>query len=191
MNGVSPISLDKLSLRAQLRAARDAFVAEPHVAIAPPADWLARLRPGLCVASYLPLGSEADPAPLVAAAREAGCDLALPRTTTRAAPIGFHRWDENTVIETGSFGLRQPSADSPVVRPDIVLVPLVGFDSACNRLGQGAGHYDRALERLPDAATLGVAWSVQQVAALPVDPWDRPLDMIVTETACFHRSRAA
>lgn len=188
MNTAPPPIPDKRVLRARLRAARDAFVAGGPPPIRPPAALLQRLRPGLTVASYLPLGSEADPALLAEAALAAGCTLALPRTTTRAAPIAFHRFAAGDPIETGPFGLRQPAADAPVVRPDIVLVPLVGFDGACNRLGQGAGHYDRALSGLPDAWPLGVAWSVQQVPALPVDPWDRPLAGIVTETGFLERT---
>jgi 5-formyltetrahydrofolate cyclo-ligase len=188
LNPAPPPIPDKRALRARLRAVRDAFVAGDPPPIAAPAAFLARLRPGQIVASYLPLGSEADPLLLARAAIEAGCTLALPRTTTREAPIAFHAFGEGEPIETGPFGLCQPHANAPVVRPDILLVPLVGFDSACNRLGQGAGHYDRALAALPDAWPLGIAWDVQRVAALPVDPWDRPLAGIVTETEYLERT---
>lgn len=173
-----------------MRAARDAFVANGVPALAPPPAYLGALTPGLIVATYLPLGSEADPIDLVHAAREAGCVLALPRTLNRETPISFHRWDADTTVEAGPYGLRQPTADAPLVSPDIVLVPLVAFDAACNRLGQGAGHYDRALAALPGVRTLGVAWSVQQLGTLPVDPWDQPLDAIVTEREFFERRRA-
>lgn len=188
MNPAPPPSPDKRALRARLRAARDAFVAGGPPPITPPAAYLARLRPGLIVASYLALGSEADPMLLAQAAVEAGCTLALPRTTLREAPIAFHAFAKGAAIETGPFGLRQPHADTPIVRPDILLVPLVGFDGACNRLGQGAGHYDRALTGLPDAWPIGIAWDVQRVAVLPVDPWDRPLAGIVTETGLLERT---
>lgn len=189
MNPAPPLPTpDKRVLRARLRAARDAFVAGGPPPIRPPAALLERLRPGMIVASYLPLGSEADPALLADATTAAGCTLALPRTTTRAAPIAFHRFAVGDPVETGPFGLRQPAAGAAAVRPDIVLVPLVGFDAACNRLGQGAGHYDRALAALPDAWPLGIGWSVQRVEALPVDPWDRPLAGIVTETGFLERT---
>lgn len=189
MNPAPPPSPDKRALRARLRAARDAFVAVPRPAIVPPAAYLARLAPGICVAAYLPLGSEADPAPLVAAARSAGCTIALPRTIDRVTPIAFHRFEPGDAVERGPFGLRQPAADAPMARPDIVLVPLVGFDPACNRLGQGAGHYDRALAALGAVWALGVAWSIQAVDTLPVDPWDRSLDAIVTESTYHEGTR--
>lgn len=171
---------DKLALRAHLRAVRDGFA--PKAPIGSSTAFVTRLRPGLIVASYRPLGSEADPAPLADAARAAGCMLALPHVTTRAAPLRFLSWDPSQPLERGAFGLLQPVADAPEVSPDIILTPLVGFDDAGNRLGQGAGHYDRAFAAHPDAWRVGIAWSVQRVAALPADPWDMPLHAIATES---------
>lgn len=171
----------KLALRAQMRAVRDAFARETGGAIAVPAVFAARLAAGTVVASYRPLGGEIDPAPLERAARAAGCRLALPHVTSRATPIRFVAWDAETPLTAGPFGLSQPHATAPEVTPEIVLVPLVAFDAAGRRLGQGAGHYDRALAALPHAWRLGLAWSVQQVDALPADPWDVPLHAIATE----------
>jgi 5-formyltetrahydrofolate cyclo-ligase len=173
---------DKLALRARMRSARDAFVANPHQ-IAVPADYTAKLRPGVVVAAYVPLGSEADPAPLMAAAIAAACGIALPHVVDRRTPMRFLRWTPDDPLEPGRYGLRQPRADAPEVAPDIVLVPMVAFDARLNRLGQGAGYYDRALACLPDAWRIGVAWSVQQVAVVPVDRWDVPLHGVATESA--------
>lgn len=170
----------KLALRARLRALRDGF--SPAGPIRVSDVFAARLRPGLIVASYMPLGSEADPAPLADAARAAGCTLALPHVTTRAAPLRFLHWDAAQPLEPGVFGLRQPATDAPEVRPDIILTPLLGFDAAGNRLGQGAGHYDRAFAAHPHAWRVGIAWSVQQLDALTPDPWDMPLHAIATES---------
>ncbi|MFV0623162.1 5-formyltetrahydrofolate cyclo-ligase [Sphingomonas sp. ac-8] len=172
----------KKALRAQLRAARDGFVAAGTPRLAVPALLRERLVPGAVVASYLPIGSETDPAPLVAAARDAGCVLALPWVVDRATPIHFVRWDAEAAVEAGPFGLRQPAKGEPVA-PDVILTPLLGFDSRLNRLGQGAGHYDRAFVAHPRAWRLGLAWSVQQLPALPADPWDVPLHAILTEAA--------
>lgn len=171
---------DKLALRARLRAARDGFARDRSIAVAD--AFRARLHAGLIVASYMPLGSEADPAPLAAAARLAGCRLALPHVTGRSAPMRFLDWDAAAALVTGPYGLFQPAADAAELRPDIVLTPLVGFDRAGHRLGQGAGYYDRAFAALPDAWRVGVAWSVQEIASCPADPWDVPLHAIATES---------
>ena len=80
-----------------------------------------------------------------------------------------------------AFNLRQPDPASPEVAPDVILTPLVGFDRRLNRLGQGAGHYDRAFARYEHAWRVGIAWSVQEVPAIPADIWDVPLHAIITE----------
>lgn len=172
---------DKPALRARIRAVRDAFVANGAPLLPPPAPFLALLRPGLTVSSYVPVGSEADPALLVRAATAAGCGIALPHVTTRAAPMRFLTWDPEDALHAGPFGLRQPHPESPALAPDIILTPLLAFDAKLDRLGQGAGYYDRAFEALPHALRIGVAWSVQQVETLPTDEWDMPLHAIVTE----------
>ncbi|MCP3733389.1 5-formyltetrahydrofolate cyclo-ligase [Sphingomonas sp. RP10(2022)] len=171
---------DKLALRARLRATRDGFV--PAGAIRVPDAFAARLTPGLIVAAYIPIGSEADPAPFVTVARAARCRIALPHVTTRAAPIRFLAWDDETPLEHGPFGLRQPAADAPELAPAVILTPLLGFDAAGNRLGQGAGHYDRAFAAHPHAWRIGIAWSVQRVDRLIPDSWDVPLHAIATES---------
>ena len=171
---------DKLALRARLRAVRDGFARDGAILVAD--AFRARLREDLVVAGYMPLGSEADPAPLIAAARAAGCRIALPHVTGSSAPMRFLAWDAAAPLVAGLYGLLQPPADAPELRPDIVLTPLVGFDRAGRRLGQGAGYYDRAFALFPAAWRVGVAWSVQQVEACPADPWDVPLHAIATES---------
>lgn len=168
---------DKRAIRAAARAARAAFGLHP---LPVPAPFAALLRPGRVVAAYAPIGEEADPAPLVAAARAAGCTLALPHVVDRATPLHFLAWND-APLASGPFGLRQPAADGRAVAPDVILAPLVAFDAALNRIGQGAGHYDRAFARFPHARRIGVAYSVQRVAQVPADPWDVPLHALITE----------
>lgn len=172
---------DKKTLRGTLRAARDTFVAGAHLPVSVDAAFESLLAPGRIVASYRPVGSEADPAPLERAAQALGCRLALPHVIDRATPLRFLRWHPDAELVAGPFGLRQPLDDGDDVVPDIVLTPLVGFDRRLNRLGQGAGHYDRAFAAFPAAQRIGVAWSVQEVAAIVPDPWDVPLHAIATE----------
>ena len=176
---------DKPVLRAKLRAERDLFAAESSHAILAPEAFVARLAPGLAVATYCPVGSEADPSQLAAAAAHAGCSLALPFVVDRAAPIRFLAWDQEQPLVDGPYGLRQPHADAVEIAPDIILTPLLGFDRRLNRLGQGAGHYDRAFARYEAAWRVGVAWSVQELPAIPADVWDVPLHALVTEKGMF------
>ena len=172
---------DKLALRARLRAERDRFAAESSTAILAPPGFAARLAAGMTVATYVPIGSEADPAQLAFAAAEAGCRLALPHVVDRAAPVRFLSWSLDEPLTDGPFGLRQPDAAREEIAPDVILTPLLGFDARLNRLGQGAAHYDRAFARYGEAWRVGVAWSIQQVPAIPNDIWDVPLHAVITE----------
>ena len=178
---------DKAALRAQLRRARDAFLASGPPTIAAPDELRARFGHGLTVTSYVPMGSEADPSPLARAATDAGCVLALPHVTVRSEPMRFLAWETEAALVAGPFGLSQPAADAIELRPDIILTPLIAFDAKLDRLGQGAGYYDRAFERFADAWRIGVAWSIQQVEDLPTEPWDMPLHAVVTEQGWISR----
>jgi len=173
-----PRMTDKQALRAALRAARDAH---PAVEIPVAAAFLARLSPGLTVASYVPLAGEADPSPLARAAVEAGCVITLPHVVRRDQPMRFLSWATEAALVAGPFGLHQPAETADELAPDIILTPLVGFDRSGNRVGQGAGYYDRAFVAHPHAWRVGVALAVQQVDTLQPDPWDVPLHAIATE----------
>ncbi len=171
---------DKQGLRDRMRAERLAYsaVAPP---ILPPRAFLDRLRPTGVIASYVAIPGEADPALLANAAHQRGWQIALPHITDRASPMRFLAWQPGEPLVAGPFGLHQPAITAPELKPDIVLTPLLAFDSALNRLGQGAGYYDRAFHGLEPVLRIGVAWSIQRVPALPVDPWDVPLHGIIDE----------
>jgi 5-formyltetrahydrofolate cyclo-ligase len=148
-----------------------------------PAPLREAFQPGKIVAGYIPVGSEANPQALLRQAYEAGCHTALPHVTSRSAPMRFLRWSPDEPLESGPFGLSQPKVNAEPCQPDVILVPLVAFDARLMRLGQGAGHYDRALSLLTGSFAVGIAWSVQQAPSLPTDPWDVPLNAILTEKA--------
>ena len=95
------------------------------------------------------------------------------------------------------FGIPEPSRRNRRLRLawtlDLLLVPLVGFDTECHRLGMGGGYYDRTLSYLSHRdhwrrpRLIGLAHECQRVAALPVRPWDIPLDFVVTERQVYRR----
>lgn len=181
---------DKKTIRREARAARDAFADTNPIALSPPPALTDRFAPGIVVAAYRPVGGEADPAPLITAARAAGATIALPHIVDRATPMRFLLWAEGEPLVEGPFGLHQPAADAAEATPDIILAPLVAYDGALHRLGQGGGHYDRAFAHYPDAWRVGVAWSAQEVPAVPTDPWDVPLHALLTERGFVQRGDA-
>lgn len=191
MNG----ALSKPALRAELRAARDAFVldlepGERERLEAAAAARLMRAAGGArSIAFYIAVGSEMGCAAAIDAAIARGIAVALPRVEARAAPMRFLLWRPGDPLEPGWRGLLQPPAESAEIRPELVVAPLLGFDSALNRIGQGAGFYDRAFAALPHAEKIGWGWSIQQRPAIGCDPWDVPLDAVVTEAGIIEGPR--
>ena len=145
------------------------------------------------VAGYLAVGGELDPAPVLGACRDRGIVTLLP--VIDGATLAFSPFDENSVMRPNRFGI-----DEPCVPPerrhaphevDIVLVPLVGFDTRLDRLGMGGGFYDRSFAGRRDMAAppwlIGVAHEAQRIDDVHPDWWDVPLDMIVTEAGVTRR----
>jgi 5-formyltetrahydrofolate cyclo-ligase len=140
-----------------------------------------RFRQSHCVALYLAVGSEVDAVPLIDEVIMAKARLALPRVEGRGPGMQCHLWSPEDPLETAAFGFRQPPSSAPLATPDLLIVPLLGFDHALNRLGQGAGHYDRYFAKHPNCLKIGLSWASQEVELLPVEPWDVPLDAVLTE----------
>lgn len=131
------------------------------------------------------MGAEAPTEGMAVQLANRGNLLCLPRLHDNQGNMDFAPWHPDDELSPGLGGIPEPDADLAAVTPDVILTPLVGFDDALNRMGQGAGYYDRAFAACPQALRIGLAWSVQRVPALPVDPWDMPLHMVVTESAIY------
>jgi 5-formyltetrahydrofolate cyclo-ligase len=181
------IDLHKASQRLKYRQLRDAFVenlgdGEKSIAFSRiPSPLAALLRPDIILAGYIAKGSEADPSSLITQAHALGCKIALPHVTSKSAPMQFLEWAPDEELMAGPFGLHQPKSSAKPCKPDVAIVPLIAFDKNLFRLGLGAGHYDRALSIMDSTIAVGLAWSVQSAPALRTDPWDIPMDAILTE----------
>lgn len=178
----SDLSAAKAALRAQALAARgqggDQAALDRHLreALAP--------HSGRVLAGYWPMRGEPDPLP---AMRAHGGPLCLPVVPGRAVPLVFRLW-KGEALDPGPLGTSQPPDSLPEVTPGVLIVPLVAFDGGLNRLGYGGGYYDRTLELLRKSApvvAIGLAWEVQRLSAIPAEPFDQPLDMIVTDAGTY------
>ena len=135
---------------------------------------------GKVLAGYWPMRGEPDPLP---AMRAHDGPLCLPVVPGRGVPLVFRLWRGEALVP-GPFGTSHPPDSAPEVTPQALIVPLLAFDSVLNRLGYGGGYYDRTLEKLRASgpvAAIGIAWAVQELPALPVEPTDQLLDAIVTD----------
>lgn len=142
------------------------------------------VQEGTIVAGYWPIGSEMDPRPLMMALQDKGARLALPVVTVVGAELAFRAFDFTDQLAPGLMGTPEPQTDKPFLTPDILLVPLLGFDRQGLRLGQGGGFYDRTLESLRarhKVTAIGIAFAAQEVTNLPFLAHDQKLDAIVTE----------
>jgi 5-formyltetrahydrofolate cyclo-ligase len=104
----------------------------------------------------------------------------------KGKPLLFRVWRPGMVLKSGAFGLSEPGPDAPEIAPRIVFAPLLAFDRRGNRIGWGAGFYDRTLAGLRakgPVTAVGVAYAAQEVAEVPAGAHDQPLDWIATERA--------
>lgn len=136
------------------------------------------------------VGAEIDAAPALAAVHEAGRVTALPVSLPGEGRLAFHAWRPGKPLRPGPHGIEEPTEREPV-RPDLIVLPLVGFDRRGGRLGQGGGYYDRTLVAHPQARRIGLAWSCQEISAVPTDTHDLPLDAVLTEREWIAMPKAA
>lgn len=135
-------------------------------------------------AGYWPIGSEMDPRPILKRLKERDWRIGLPVIIRRGQPLEFREWDPALTPPEGRHHIPAPPEGAPVLRPTLLVVPLLAFDGRCHRLGYGAGYYDRTLAALRRDGTVkavGLAYAAQRLECLPVTPSDEALDAVVTE----------
>lgn len=194
MTSLSPPEL-KERLRREGFARRDAldkgFREEAARRIAGRALELPVLQDVTPVGGYWPIRTEVDPRPLMEALLDRGQDVALSQILH--PHLSWRLWQPGDVLVKGGFGVREPGPDAPEVFPKALLVPLVVFDRRGGRIGYGKGHFDRAiaaLEAQHPTLTIGLAYAVQEIDAVPVEPHDRLLDVIITEAELIRTKSA-
>lgn len=138
-------------------------------------------RPPGVVAGYWPIGSELDVRPVLTALIDQGWSCVLPAIVGADRPLVFRSWAPGNHLMPGPLAIHEPPPGVPERDPDVILVPLVGFDAGGWRLGYGGGFYDRTLAGLGPVPAWGIAYRAQGFARLPRDPYDQPLDGIITE----------
>lgn len=189
-------------LRRRLRAARLALTpAEQQAHAGAVAGRIARdgrLRRARRIALYLPNDGELDPRPIRTALPPRGRRWYLPVLRGHAAGrLWFVRWRDGDRLRPNRFGIPEPVRRHRAIVPahtlDLVLMPLVGFDAAGQRIGMGGGFYDRSLAFLRTRVhwrrplLVGLAHACQRVERIEPRPWDVPLDAVVTEAAVYWR----
>lgn len=135
---------------------------------------------GQALAGYMPMRTEIDPLPAMAAHQGV---VGVPVILAPSTPLRFRAWGPGITMIAGEFGALIP-AEGPWIDPQVVIVPLLAFDAKGFRLGYGGGYYDRTLAGLRARGpvhAVGFAFAGQEVAEVPIDQFDQRLDAVVTE----------
>ncbi len=181
-------------LREQARAARRALSEpardEAATAVAARLRALPAFDTARRIGAYAAVASELSLQPLIESMLARGQRVYLPHIEQHAPEMQFAPWHgDPRRLKTNHFGIAEPMVDAAQLASadtmDLILLPLLAFDRCGGRLGSGAGFYDRALAfRLRSPAPpllVGVGHACQEVDAIPAEPWDVPLDAVVTD----------
>ncbi len=172
--------MDKASLRSELRRLGAVSDEEARAIVNGLFGWLSVRLPGT-IASFLSMTGEVDLSSLMR--RLPGWRWVLPRVEADRS-MTFR--DAAVPRETHRFGMEQPTDTGPVIpihEIDVFLVPGLGFDDRGGRIGNGAGHYDRALaEARSNAVTIGICPHVRLLEVVPVEPHDVAVQLLATRS---------
>lgn len=146
---------------------------------------IAVFRSAHTVLSYASFRSEVDTYGIMRYCAAHGKKVVLPRV--EAASKTLHLYEIGSIDDLcpGYWGIPEPptlqSKKRDVAGVDLIIVPGAAFDEECNRLGYGGGYYDRLLSGRK-APAIALAYKEQVLSALPVEPHDVRMDMILTDT---------
>lgn len=136
---------------------------------------------GRIVSSYWPFRGEPDLRNWAIKVIERGGRIALPVVLRKSEPLEFRVWQPGDPLERGVWNILVPSR-GPAVLPDVVIAPVVGFDTANYRLGHGGGYFDRTLAVMPRMPLrIGIGFATAKIATIYPQPHDIPMDTIVTD----------
>ena len=134
------------------------------------------------IGGYYPSNYEIDDLEILDLLYERNFKTSLP-IVKKNNQMNFHSWSKKDPLTINKFGIPEPIS-SKIIYPDILLVPLVGYDNNLNRLGYGGGFYDRYIEKIDKikkVTKIGLAFSYQKITSVPINQYDRKLDYIITE----------
>lgn len=183
----TPPSPDRRQLRREMVARRAALTPASHAAHS--AAIVAHLQAALplpgCVAFCWPIKHEPDVRAVITAWRAAGSRIALPVVVAEAAPLAFREWAEDGELLPDRYGIPTP-VNGDWLSPDLILLPLNGFDAAGYRLGYGGGFFDRTLAALhPRPLAVGVGFECNRLASIAPEAHDQRLDWLVSEAGAW------
>ena len=144
-------------------------------------------QPVASLGVYWPFQAEFDPRGLIDRLIAAGTTVALPAVIDKKGPLEYRAWRPGEPLVDGVWNIPVPQ-QRDIVIPEAVLAPVVGFDRDCYRLGYGGGYFDRTLAALrPSPRAIGVGFELSAIETIHPQPFDVPMDLVVTEAGVRRR----
>ena len=134
------------------------------------------------IGGYYPCNHEIDDLNILNYFRNKRVNIYLP-TIRGNNQMDFFEWKNNDPLKINKYGIAEPISANKIY-PDIIFVPLVAYDYDLNRLGYGGGFYDRYLAKIvkiKNIMKIGLGYSYQELKKIPIDKYDKKLDLIITE----------
>ena len=144
----------------------------------------------ICVAGYYPINFEVNVLEFLTKLHKKGITIGLPLINKNYGMM-FKKWEPNQSLFLNKYGIPEPKNTNKTLMPDIILVPMVAYDQQLNRLGYGAGYYDRALKKLSmhkKIITIGIGFSFQKCMNIPINKNDYSLDYILNEKKIIYKN---
>jgi 5-formyltetrahydrofolate cyclo-ligase len=190
--------MDPATLKSWRKSRREQLIAA-RAALAPAVleVWRQRIDgflelsfPGLAscrLAFCWPVKGEYDARHLARTLRARGALTALPVVVARGAPLEFREWHPGVELAVGPLDIPYP-VNSPEVTPNVVLLPMNGWDAQGYRLGYGGGFFDRTLAGLAKRPVMvGISYELARLETIYPQSWDIPMDYVVTERGVYRR----
>ena len=136
---------------------------------------------------YYPIKSEISPLKLIEICKNLSIKICLPVIYKNTNELIFSKFDNEMNITKNEYGIIEPNKIIQII-PDIIFVPMVGFDKNLNRLGYGKGYYDRTiskLRKLKKIFVIGLAYDNQMVQNIPTENHDEKMDIILTDKKIY------
>lgn len=143
------------------------------------------------IACYMPLKGEVSCVSIMQTLISQGHVVCLPAVLARNTPLIFRYYRPGDPLVRGILGPFEPNSTAREIIPDVLVIPMLGYTRDGYRLGYGSGFYDRTIanmQLLKPIKTIGLAFSVQEIDSLPIEPHDMKLDVIITEKEVIRTS---
>ena len=138
------------------------------------------------IGGYVPVNYEIDCLKILKKLENKKIKISLP-VIKNNNEMEFFKYSFKHPMRINKYGISEPFK-SKVILPDILFVPLVAFDKNLYRVGYGGGYYDRYLAKLKkkkEFKSIGFAFSFQKVNKIPINNFDKKLDLVITENKFY------